>query len=77
MQVRQINADGTANTYQVIEQVEEGVQVILIQDISMTEKEIESFQKFVAYKGWTAYGMEGYITEKKQRRGGVMTLVRK
>ena len=51
--------------------------MILIQDISMTEKEIESFQKFVARKGWTAYGMEGYITEKKHRRGGVMILARK
>ena len=43
----------------------------------MSGKEVDSFTKHAANKGWTAYGLEGYDTEKNKIKGGVMTLARK
>ena len=70
MQVRQINTDGKKNAYDVLTSAEDGVQVMLLQDISMIEKEIESLTKSASRLGWTAYGMEAYRTEKDNIKGG-------
>ena len=56
--------------YDVLKSAEDGVQVMLLHDIPMIEKEIESLKQFASRLGWTAYGMEAYRTEKDNIKGG-------